>query len=109
MSYDWLFIVGLIVFMLLGMWVLPRFLMQRAMRQVIDILRRNNAINMQNAKTVEELGLQPRSFMESMTRMRDYKPRALQVLVMSEVVNQTEDGKVYLSEEKLQETKLGIR
>ena len=104
MSTEWMIIIGLIIVLLLSMLFLPRFYMQRAVRQVIDIMRRNNAVGAKNARTVEELGLQPKSLLENMTRMRDYKPRALQALMYAEIIQQTEDDKIYLDEQKLQET-----
>jgi len=36
-------------------------------------------------------------------KSRDYKPYALQILTRQGVLCQTEDGKLYLSEEKLNE------
>jgi hypothetical protein len=39
--------------------------------------------------------------MEGMFRGRDYKPYALTALMNAGVVKTTEDGKLYLSEEKL--------
>lgn len=44
--------------------------------------------------------------LERMMRRRDYKPQALDALMQIGVVKVTEDGKLYLSEEKLAE--LGI-
>jgi hypothetical protein len=105
MSIDWAIIIALIIILLLGMWFLPRIFIKRAINQVIDIMRRNNAVNPKNAKTVEELGLQPRTMLEGMMRLRDYKPRALQYLMYSEIIQQADDDKIYLSEEKLQETR----
>ena len=105
MSTEWMIIIGLIVILIVSMWFLPRFFMQRAIRQVIERMRSKNAVGPKNAKTVEELGLQPRSFLEGMTRARDYKPRALQMLMHAEIVQQTDNERIYLSEEKLQETR----
>jgi hypothetical protein len=42
--------------------------------------------------------------LERMMRRRDYKPQALDALMQMGVVKVTEDGKLYLSEEKLAET-----
>jgi hypothetical protein len=80
--------------------------MRRAARQVIRIFRAQNATDSKNARTIDELGLRPPGMMERMMRRRDYKPQALDALVQVGVVKVTEDGKLYLSEEKL--TELGI-
>jgi hypothetical protein len=86
--------------------VIPRWLIRRAARQVIKIFRAQNATESKNARTIDELGLRPPGMMERMMRRRDYKPQALDALVQVGVVKVTEDGKLYLSEEKL--TELGI-
>jgi hypothetical protein len=88
------------------LFVIPRWLMRRAARQVIRIFRAQNATDSKNARTIDELGLRPPGMMERMMRRRDYKPQALDALVQVGVVKVTEDGKLYLSEEKL--TELGI-
>jgi hypothetical protein len=38
-------------------------------------------------------------------RRRDYKPRALQLLISADIVQMTEDGKFYLDEESLSMTR----
>ncbi len=83
------------------MFIIPRWRLKRAIRQVIDIFREHNAVSAKNAKTIDELGLRPRGLMERMLRTRDYKPYALTALMNAGVVKTTEDGKLYLSEEKL--------
>ena len=101
-----LFIIIIIAFGLLAMFVIPQFLVRRATFKVIQIFQQHNAIGVKNAKEIDELGLSPRSFVEGMFRGRDYKPRALQSLIRSEIVLMTEDGKLYISEEKLISLKL---
>lgn len=103
MDYTALFIVAIIIIAVLGLFVIPRFLMKRALKKVIRIFREHNATNIRNAKTLDELGLKPRSFMEGMFRTRDYKPFALDLLRKGEIVQMTEDGKLYLLEDKLRE------
>jgi len=39
--------------------------------------------------------------LEGMFRPRDYKPHALTTLIRAEIIQMTEDGKLYLLEEKL--------
>jgi hypothetical protein len=85
------------------LFAIPRWLMRRAARQVIKIFRAQNATENKNARTIDELGLRPPGMMERMMRRRDYKPQALNALMQVGVVKVTEDGKLYLSEEKLAE------
>jgi predicted deacetylase len=89
--------------LLVGLFVIPRWLLRRAARQVINIFREHNATNSKNARTIDELGLRPPGVLERMMRRRDYKPYALSVLMQAEIIQATEDGKLYLSEEKLAE------
>jgi hypothetical protein len=83
------------------MFIISRWRVKRATRQVIQILREHNATDAKNAKTIDELGLAPRGMMEGMFKGRDYKPYALSALMKAEIIRQTEDGRLYLSEEKL--------
>ena len=97
-------IVLIIVFVLVAL-VLPQFMVMRTAPKVIRIFRQNNAVGAKNAKPIEELGLKQRSMIENMLRRRDYKPRALQLLISANIVQMTEDGKLYLDEESLAMTK----
>jgi hypothetical protein len=87
----------------LAFFVIPRWLTRRAAHQVIKIFRRQNAIDSRSARTIDELGLRPPNMMQRMGRRRDYKPHALDALLRAGVVQVTEDGKLYLSEDKLAE------
>lgn len=103
---DWIVIALLFVVLLFALFVIPQFMMKRAVRAVIRILRDNHATGIKEAKTAEELGLQPKRLVERMMKPRDYKPRALQLLMSQEIVQMTEDGKLYLLEEKLDASRL---
>ena len=76
---------------------------KRAVGQVIAIFQKCNAIGIPQAKTVNELGLTPPNLMERFTRMRDYKQNALSILMKTEIVQTTEEGKLFISAEKLAE------
>ena len=102
---DTLLLILLVVAALLVMIFVPRWLMKRAFAKVIQTFREQNAINEKNAKTIDELGLTPKAMLERMWQRRDYKPRALQLLMSANIVQMTEDGKLYLSEENLMATK----
>ena len=102
---DTLMVIILIIVFVLVALVLPQFLVVRTVPKVIRIFRQNNAVGAKNAKPIEELGLKQRSIIENVLRRRDYKPRALQLLVSANIVQMTEEGKLYLDEESLAMTK----
>ena len=94
-------IVLIIVLMLAALFILPQWRLRRAIRQVIRILREHNAVGIKNARTIDELGLRPRRMLEGMFKGRDYKKYALSALMKAEIIQITEDGRLYLSEDKL--------
>ena len=98
---DVLFLVVLGVLFIVVVFVVPQWLLVRNVPKVIKIFRENNAVGPKNAKTIEELGLKPKSLFERVLKRRDYKPKALQFLMRVTIVDFTEEGKVYLDEEKL--------
>jgi len=71
MSATALFILVIIVLAILGFWVLPRMRIKRAVNQVVVIFERTNALDVRSAKTIDELGLRPPTFLEGMMRMRE--------------------------------------
>jgi len=99
----------LIIFLVLGGIGIALFLSarmtKRAVGQVIAIFQKFNAIGFQQAKTVNELGLTPPNLMERFTRMRDYKQNALSILMKADVVQTTEEGKLFISAQKFAELK----
>ena len=102
-----LIIILLIIVALVSMLVIPQWLIKRAVPQVIRIFREHNAIDIKNAKTIDELRLRPRGMMQQMFRRRDYKQYALTALMRADIIQMTEDGRLYLSEEKLSESRFG--
>jgi len=98
---DVLLIVLVVVCILLAMLGIPYMMTKRALGRVIKIFRRNNALDKSTAKTIDELELRPRTMLQNMFRSRDYKPQALNFLMKAEIIVMTDDGKLYLSEEKL--------
>jgi len=99
----------LVIFIVLGGIAAALFLSarmtKRAVGQVIAIFQKHNAIGIQQAKTVNELGLTPPNLMDRFTRMRDYKQNALTILLKADIVQTTEDGKLFISAQKLAELK----
>ena len=98
------FILLIVILAILGFFVLPRIRIRRAVSQVVAILERNSAVDVRSAKTINELGLRPPTFLEGMLRMRDFKPYALQILMQTEVVRQTDGGRLYLAQDRLPAT-----
>ena len=76
-------------------------MIKRNTRKVISIFQQKNAVGIKNAKTADELGLTPKPFFQRMTSTRDYKPKALELLVQASVVCLTEDGKLYITDQSL--------
>ena len=100
LGHDILIFSILIIGAVLAFLYLPAFLVKRAIAKVRQTFCRHGAIGVENAKTVEELGLTPPSFMERLTRPRNYKPRALQYLKQAGEVLMTGDGRLYMVGEK---------
>lgn len=98
-----IFIIIIIVFFILAVFVIPSFMGQRAFKKVIHIFQYYQATNISNAKTLEDLGLKPRSFIQGMFKLRDYKPYALDFLMKSGAIQMTDDGKLYLVADRLPE------
>jgi hypothetical protein len=98
---DTLFLVALIIAGIIVVIFVPRFFLKRAFTKVIEIFRYHNATTNKNARTIAELGLNPPSWSERIFRMRDYKPQALDLLRRADIVQETEDGRLYLSEDNL--------
>ena len=97
----------LVIFIVLGGIAAALFLSarmtKRAVGQVIAIFEKHNTVGIQQAKTVNELGLTPPNLMDRFTRMRDYKQNALSILMKADIVQTTEEGKLFISAQKLAE------
>ncbi len=98
-----LIILALAIVACLGLFVLPVLMTRWAARRVIKIFCRHNAVSAGDARTAQELGLVPLSFVDRLMKPRDYKPQALRFLKESGVVQSTPDGRLYLSEIKAAE------
>ena len=98
---DVLVILAIILLGLLGLVFLPAWMAKRSMRKVVEIFIEKGASGIQNAMTVDELGLRPKSFLERIAGPRDWKPKALDLLIQSNVVLMTDDGKLYITESSL--------
>ncbi|NVM24428.1 MAG: hypothetical protein HWN70_00725 [Desulfobacterales bacterium] len=102
-----IFIVLILLFILLVLFIVPQWRLKRAIHQVIRIFREHNAIGIDNSKTIDELGMRSPGMLERMLRGRDYKQYALRALIKAAIIQTTEDGRLYLSEERLLASGLG--
>ncbi|MFT5112344.1 MAG: hypothetical protein ACI8P9_001668 [Parasphingorhabdus sp.] len=103
MSKDIIFWLVMIT-MLAAAVFMPQVLMRRAVPKVLAIFREHNAVGKDNAKSRKDLDLAPALFFQRKVGVKDYKPRALTLLVNMEVVKLNEDGNVYLCEIGLAKT-----
>ena len=93
-----------LIFMILtlgGILFLYAFQSKRALFKVIGIFCQHEALGIRDAKTLRELGLERPDFFQKMVRPRDYKQYALQILIKRGMVSVTEDGKLFLVEDNL--------
>jgi hypothetical protein len=94
-----LLILAMILLLILAMFV-SVIMSKRAVKAVLKMLRDSDSTTPETAKTAEEVGFKPRGFI-NFRGLRDYKPNALQLLIREGIIQVTEEGKIFLSEEKL--------
>jgi hypothetical protein len=94
----------LLALLLLGSFMISGLLVRKATYQVVDRFCTYHALAPRKARSIQELGLVPADFWHRMFRPRDYKPYALQFLRKAGVVKMTQDGKLYLAQEKLHDS-----
>jgi len=84
-------------------------MIKRAVKHVIKIMRKNGAINETNAKLAKDMGIAnlPLFSLQRFGR-RDWKPKALEVLIHVGVVKTTEDYRIFLDEARLLQTKIQV-
>lgn len=90
-------IMGLLLLLGLSLQI-SRFMAQRAVCTIIGIFQQHNAVGVNGAKTLEQLGLANQPFFRI---LRDYRPYAFQILAQNSIIQPTEDGRFFLSEEML--------
>jgi len=103
---DVIVLIGIIVLGLLAVIFLPAFMLRRAVKQTINILKKANALSPENARPLKELGLEQKNFLQRIGRIRDYKPMAVQTLANMGIVVVTEDSRIYLIESRLNELRI---
>jgi hypothetical protein len=90
----------LVIIILGGGLYIRTVLTRRAIFKVIDIFYRHNALGINSAKTPHQLGLERPDLLQRMTKPRDYKQSALQILIKRGIIESV-DRRLYLVEEKL--------
>jgi len=79
-------------------------LTRRAIFKVIEIFYQHHALDMKGAKTQHEHALERPDFLQRMKKPRDYKQYAHQILIKREIILQNEEGKLYMVEERLDQS-----
>jgi len=102
---DTIILILLLAVLLFILFVLPQMSVRRAIPALIQLFRQHKALSPKDAKTTEELGLKSRGLAQTILRGQDYKLTALQILRNANVIRATDDGRLYLSEEDLQQTR----
>jgi hypothetical protein len=98
-----LVLIGMII-ALGGSLYIRTFLTRRAIFKVIEIFYQHHALGLNGAKTRHELGLERPNFFQKMMKPRDYKQYALQILMKKEIILADEEGRLYMVEERLDQT-----
>lgn len=106
---DILIVIGLCIVGLAAVVIIPNWMTRRAIPKVIRAFRQNSAIDQRSAKTMDELGLKRRGSMIGTVRARDYRQQALLVLINSDIIRSTDDGRLFLDEGKMAQTGLDQR
>ena len=95
-------VIALFVISILAVVFVSRFMINRAIRSVILLFRQYDAVTVRSARTIDELGLKPKSMAGMLLRPRDYKLTTLQILMNASIIQMTEDGRLYLAEDQLE-------
>lgn len=99
-----LLIIAFVIIAFGGGLYIRTLLTRRAVFRVIEIFYEHDAVGIYGAKMLNELGLERPDFLQRMTRPRDYRQTALQILIKEGIVNVNEGGRVYMIEEKLDQS-----
>jgi hypothetical protein len=94
----------IIIFMIValsGTFFVRAFFTRRTIFKVVKIFYQHNALGINDAKTLRELGLERLDFVRRMMKPRDYKQYALQILIKRGMINVNADGRLYMVEERL--------
>ena len=84
-----------------AVFVISAFVMRRAALKVIKTFCEYEALDARKARHAAEMGLDPPDLLERILKPRDYRPQALRMLNQAGIVHLTGDGRLYMSEDKL--------
>jgi hypothetical protein len=101
-----LVIIIAVLVLLAGIILVPNWLIFRAMKKVVSALKNRNSWNQVSASWAEQIGIKKEPLWNSMFKVRDYRPRALQQLIELQIIIQTPEGKFFLNKNKLDESRL---
>ncbi len=97
---EFLFLLILLI-TLFGSILLFTLLTRKAIPRVIEIFYEHNALDFNSAKTLRELGLERKDFLQRLIRPRDYNQYALKVLIRTGVIRVIRDERLYILEGRL--------
>ena len=98
-------LVLLAVVVIVVVFVLPQIFLRMAISSVIRTFREKKALSSENARSLDELGLRPKSVLRAVFSGMQYKGTALMVLRNARIIELTADRKFYLSEDSLSRSK----
>lgn len=102
---DPILMIGMAVLFIVFTFVLPQLRLRKDIPNMIRFFREAKAVGIKNAKTEDELGLSPKAGGMSLFGGGDPAQKALQALKKDRIIKSTEEGKLYLSQEDLFESK----
>ncbi len=103
-TVDIIYLVSMGAIFLLAIFVVLPWRVKRSANKVVRTLRENGATNAKHAISVELLKIRPRSMFT--LRPKDFKKEGLDLLLKTGIVQLTEEGKLFLVEERLFKSKL---
>jgi hypothetical protein len=96
----YLILILIVVLMLVLAFFLSTYLMKRALRAVLKMFRDNHALTPETAQFAQDMGMKKKGLL-SFGGLRDYRPSVLQFMMKQDIVQATQEGKLFLSEEAL--------
>jgi hypothetical protein len=104
---DRVLIILILVFILMGISVIfvSGLMSRRTVQALFKLFREAQALSPETARFAEEIGFKGRSILNFMV-VRDYKPQALQLLIKENIIQVTEGGRLFLSEQTLADCQL---
>jgi len=102
-TYSLIYFILFLIMIIGFAFFISAYMTKRAVSRVLAIFREHKAVGKTQGKTIEELGLIPPNFLDRIARPRDYRQSALKFLIKAEIIRLTEEGKLFIPEEKFNE------